>query len=203
VISIFFFGLLFSFLGYTPPSVLNITGLKIKLQGNKKKFNHFIIGVLVIVFFQAYVAVYLTVYISNNRILIGFLEKTAIIVLLFLSIYFYHLSRKEKREVPINQKNKNSFLTGILLSTLNMFAIPFFCGIVAFLSSYNLIDFNYTSIFLFISGSVIGTFYILFLYGKYAEIIQKKTGNMTQNINLILSCITGLFALFTFLKFVV
>ncbi len=84
-----------------------------------------------------------------------------------------------------------------------MFAIPFFCGVTAFLMGFKLMNFETTSILLFVIGAVLGTFYILYLYGKYAVKIQQKTGNMTQNINLILCFITAGFALFTFLKFVV
>lgn len=203
MISVFFLGLIFSFVGYTPPSVLNMTALKIRLQRNKRDFYLFTFGALLIVLCQAYISVYLTQYISNNPMLIVLLEKTGILVLLFLSVYFYHQNKKEKTEVLINNKKKNSFLTGIILSALNMFAIPFYCGILALLVSNNLMKFNTLSTFLFISGSVLGTFYILFLYGKHAYKIQQKTGNLTHNINLILSVITATFAIITFIKFVV
>lgn len=203
MISIFFFGLLFSFLGYTPPSILNMTALKIRLQGNKKDFNYFIFGVLLVVFFQAYISVYLTKYISDNQSLITLLEKVGVIVLLLLSFYFYHQHKKEKQQAIIKSKNKSSFFTGIFLSTLNMFAIPFFSGILALLMGFNMMNFDIASILLFTIGAVIGTYYILFLYGKYAHKIQQKTGSMTKKMNLILCCITAGFALITFLKFVV
>lgn len=203
MISVFFFGLFFSFLGYTLPSVLNMTALKIRLQGNKKDFNYFTFGVLLITFFQAYISVFLTKHIAKNPALIDTLEKLGIVVLLFLSLYFFHQNKKEKKQLNVAPKKINSFFTGVVLSTLNMFAIPFFCGIIAFLTRYNLMDYNFSSTLLFISGSVFGILYILLLYGKYAYTIQKKTGSITQNINLILSCITAIFALFTFIKFVV
>lgn len=203
MISIFFLGLFFSFLGYTPPSVLNMTALKIRLNRDKKAFTQFTLGVSSIVFLQAYLSVYLTKYISNNLMFIEMLEKGGIVVLLILSFYFFKQNKKEKKKITIIKKNKNSFFTGILLSTLNMFAIPFFCGISAFLMTFNLMHFDSVSIALFVIGSVFGAFLILYLYGKYAYKIQRKTGNLTNNINLFLSIITASFALFTFLKFVV
>lgn len=203
MISIFFLGLFFSFLGYTFPSVLNMTALKIRLQNEPKEFNYFLLGVLLIVLFQASISVYLTSYISSNLMLIKILEKSGIVVLIFLSIYFYLLNKKEKKEISITKKQKHTFFNGIILSLLNMFAIPFFCGIIALLSSYQLMNFDVVSTFLFVFGSVLGAFYILYLYGKFAHKIQQKTGKLTNNINLILSCITGGFALFSFLKFVV
>ena len=79
-------------------------------------------------------------------------------------------------------------------------SIPFFAVTAITLDSFNLFSFDVTSILFFITGSVIGTFYILFLYGKFAKIIQQKTGKLTKDINLILAILTGLVAIFTSIK---
>jgi hypothetical protein len=52
----------------------------------------------------------------------------------------------------------------------------------------------------FITGAVIGTFCILFLYGKFAKSIQQKTGKLTKDIHIILSILTALVAVITFIK---
>ena len=201
MISLFFFGFVFSFLGFTLPSVLNMTALKIRLDGSKKEFSNFTLGVSLVVFLQAYISIYIIQYLSDNPVFIELLEKAGIIVLLFLSIYFYKQNKKEKKQLEI--RRNNSFFTGVVLSVLNMFAIPFFCGTAALLITFNTFSFDVVSTLFFVIGSVIGTYYILYLYGKFAELIQQKTGNLTNHINLILSFITATFALITFLKFVV
>ena len=58
MISLFLLVVAFSFLGFTPPSVLNMTALKIKLNGDKKQFTQFTLGVSSIVFLQAYLSIY-------------------------------------------------------------------------------------------------------------------------------------------------
>ena len=201
MISLFFFGFIFSFLGFTLPSVLNMTALKIRLDGSKKEFSNFTLGVSLVVFIQAYVSIYIIEYLSDNRVFIELLEKSGIVVLLFLSVYFYKQNQKEKKQIEI--RRKNSFFVGVFLSTLNMFAIPFFCGSAVFLMTFNLLSFDIVSTLLFVVGSVIGTYFILYLYGRFANRIQQKTGNLTNNINLILSFITAGFAMFTFVKFVI
>ncbi|MEO9571449.1 MAG: glutamate dehydrogenase [Polaribacter sp.] len=201
MILVFLLGFIFSFLGYTLPSVLNMTSLKIKLKGEEKEFIQFILGASFIVFLQAYISIYLTAYISNNPAFLQFLEKTGIFVLFFLSIYFYQLNKKEKKQIVIN--NKNSFFKGLILSILNVFAIPYFSGVIIFLVSFNLMNFNYISTLFFVFGAMIGAFLILYLYGRFAFIIQQKTGNLTNNINLILCFITAGFGLFTLFKFVI
>ena len=201
MISLFFFGFIFSFLGFTLPSVLNMTALKIRLDGSKKEFSNFTLGVSLVVFIQAYVSIYIIEYLSDNRVFIELLEKSGIVVLLFLSVYFYKQNQKEKKQIEI--RRKNSFFVGVFLSTLNMFAIPFFCGSAVFLMTFNLLSFDIVSTLLFVVGSVIGTYFILYLYGRFANRIQQKTGDLTNNINLILSFITAGFAMFTFVKFVI
>jgi hypothetical protein len=201
MISLFFFGFIFSFLGFTLPSVLNMTALKIRLDGSKKEFSNFTLGVSLVVFIQAYVSIYIIEYLSDNRVFIELLEKSGIVVLLFLSVYFYKQNQKEKKQIEI--RRKNSFFVGVFLSTLNMFAIPFFCGSAVFLMTFNLFSFDIVSTLLFVVGSVIGTYFILYLYGRFANRIQQKTGNLTNHINLILSFITAGFAMFTFVKFVI
>ena len=201
MISLFFFGFIFAFLGYTLPSVLNMTALKISLDTNNREFTKFALGVSLVVFVQVYISIYITEYISKSPTLLETLEKTGIVVLISLSIYFYKQNQKEKKQIKI--KPKNSFFTGVILSLLNMFAIPFFCGTAALLITFKNFSFDIVSSLYYVVGSVIGTYFILYLYGRFAKYIQQKTGRLTNNINLLLSFITGGFALVTFLKFVI
>jgi threonine/homoserine/homoserine lactone efflux protein len=198
---LFFFGFFFAFIGSITPSMLNMTALKISLEKGTEAANKYAFGVSLIVIPQVIIAVITTRYIAENPSILATLEKAGILIFIFLSYYFYRESKKEK--VPIESlksKKENPFLTGITLALLNMFAIPFFSGIALLLETFNLFSFEVIPILAFTLGSVIGTFYILLLYGKYAKTIQKKTGKLTKDINLILSILTGFVAVFTSIK---
>lgn len=204
LLSLLFFGSFFSFVGSITPSMLNMTALKISLENGKEAANKYAFGVAGVVIPQVIIAVVLTNYIAENPTILKTLEKAGIVIFLLLSYYFYNESKKGKIKVEITKsKMKNSFIVGITLSALNMFAIPFFCGVIVFLDVFNLFSFDIYPIIFFTIGSFIGSFYILFLYGKFAKIIQKKTGKLTKDINLILAILTGFVAVFTLLKFVV
>jgi len=201
VFSLFLFGFFFSFVGSITPSMLNMTALKISLENGKKETKKYAVGVSLVVFPQAYIAILLTKYIAENASILETVQKIGGVIFIFLSFYFYKESKKGKIQIETSKVKKNNpFLTGITLSVLNMFAIPFFCGIVATLDIFKLFSFNLTSILFFTLGSVLGTFYILFLYGKFAKIIQKKTGKLTKDINIILAILTALVAIITFIK---
>jgi threonine/homoserine/homoserine lactone efflux protein len=201
LLSLFLFGFLFSFAGSITPSMLNMTALKISLDKGRKAANSYALGVAITTIPQAIVAVILTKYIADNPIILETLEKAGIFIFILLSYYFYKESKKAKIKVEeVKSKKENHFLTGITLSVINMFAIPFFCGIVILLEAFELFSFHFISVLFFILGSVIGTFYILFLYGKFAKIIQRKTGRLTNDINLILSILTAVVAVITIIK---
>lgn len=199
VFSLFFFGFFFSFVGSISPSMLTLFTLKISLEKGQKAVHKYALGVSLIVFPQVIIAVILTKHIAENPTIIKFLEKLGIVIFLLLSIYFYKESKKIKVET-IKVKKENPFLTGILLSSLNLFSIPFYCGVATILETLNLFVFSTVPVLFFTFGSVLGTFYILFLYGKFATIIQQKTGKLTKNINIILSILTGLVALISIVK---
>lgn len=197
----FFFGFIFSFLGSITPSMLNMTALKISLENGKKELNKYAIGVSVIVLPQVYIAVFLTKHIVENPSILEILEKVGIVIFIFLSYYFYTESKKSKIKIETsNVKKKNAFLAGITLSVLNMFSIPFYCGIIASLDAFKFFIFDAITILFFILGAAIGTFYILFLYGKFANFIQKKTGKLTKDINIILAILTAFVAVLSIIK---
>lgn len=201
IFALFVFGFFFSFTGSITPSMLNMTALKISLQNDVKFAKRYIFGVSLIVLLQTYIAVFLSKYIIQNPTILETIEKFGIVIFITLSVYFYKESKKEKL-VVVNKSNKqkNFFLTGLTLSSLNMFAIPFFCATVAFLDVFKLFYFDVFSVAFFTLGTGIGTFSILSLYVKYAKNIQKKTGKLTKDINLILSVLTGFVAIFSIVK---
>ena len=201
LLSLFFFGFLFSFAGSITPSMLNMTALKISLEKGQEVANKYALAVAIIAIPQVGIAVVLTKYIAENPLILETLEKVGVFIFILLSYYFYSASKKAKIKVEgLPSKKENPLLIGITLSILNLFAIPFFCGIIVALDLFELFSFEVFPIFFFILGTILGTFCILFVYARFANIIQQKTGKLTKDINIILSVLTALVALITFIK---
>jgi threonine/homoserine/homoserine lactone efflux protein len=201
IASLFLFGFFFSFAGSITPSMLNMTALKISLEKGQKETNKYALGVSLVVLLQAYIAVFLTRYISENPTVLETLEKVGIFIFAALSVYFYRVSKKSKTSIEVDtEKEQQAFLTGLLLSAVNMFSIPFFCGVIVILEAFNFFSFDAIFVFSFIAGAVLGTFLILFLYGKFAKRVQQLTGKLTNDINIILAVLTGFVAVFTAIK---
>ena len=201
LVSLFFFGFFFSFTGSITPSMLNMTAIRISLEKGVEGAKKYALGVSLAAIPQVVIAVILTKYIAENPTILETLEKVGIVIFIGLSYYFYNESKKGKiKTESLKSKKENPFLIGITLSFLNMFAIPFFCGIIVALDLFGLFSFEVFPIFFFILGTILGTFCILFVYARFANIIQQKTGKLTKDINIILSVLTALVALITFIK---
>ncbi|MFT5250519.1 MAG: threonine/homoserine/homoserine lactone efflux protein [bacterium] len=164
---LFFFGCFFSFAGSITPSMLNMTALKISLEKGQQVANKYGLAVAIIAIPQVSIAVVLTKYIAENPIILETLEKVGVSIFILLSYYFYSASKRAKIKIEgLKSKKENPLLIEITLSLLNLFAIPFLCGIIILLYTFNLFTFRFVSVLFFTLGAVFGTFYILFYVGN-------------------------------------
>ena len=197
----FILGFITSYFGTLTPSMLNMTTAKISLTRSKKDAVRFAIGVSIVVLLQAYIAILLTKFLRANPDFVQALQKIAAVIFIILSFYFYRQSNKENDpKDSVKEKVGNSFVGGLLLSALNMFSIPFYCGVTTALDLAGWFQFSQKNILFFVIGSALGTFVLLFMYANYAELIQSKSKGIAKNLNLILSILTGLLALITFIN---
>ena len=199
LVSHFLLGFLVSFVGTIPPSMLNMTTVKISLEQNKNEGLKFALGVSIIIIFQSFLALYFAKYIHNNTTFEWYISILSILIFSLLSIYFFKQARTQKRKENV-VKSRNNLLFGILLSSLNMFAIPFYCGVSSVLNMSGFINFELTNILSFILGSSIGTFSLLYFYIVNALKIKTKAGVLTKQLNYFLGFLTALVSIITILK---
>jgi threonine/homoserine/homoserine lactone efflux protein len=197
----FLLGFITSFLGTLTPSMLNMTTAKISLTKSKADAIKFAVGVSIVVLIQVYVAILFTKFLRNNPAFVQSLQKIAIVIFAGLSFYFYSASKKQK-EATYKERSGNSFVVGLLLSALNMFSIPFYCGVTTALDVAGWLKFSQLNIVIFVIGSALGTFALLAMYANFAKVVQAKSKGLAQNLNLILSILTGVLAVITFIKII-
>ena len=189
----FLIGFIMSFLGTLFPSMLNMTSVKISIKETQKKALYFSAGVSLIVIIQAYIAVgFSKILLDNPRYLIV-LQQVGTIVFIGLSVFFFNNVRKQKKKQLNNNGRKGrGFVSGILLSSLNMFAIPFYFGVTSFLVMMQWYEFTLVNNIFFVLGSALGTFSILFLYAYLAKKIENQMEYLANQMDLVLGIITGL-----------
>ncbi len=178
--------------------MINMTAVKISTKKGKSEAINFAIGASVIVLIQAVIALLITKMLKENKYLLDYIKEIAAFIFMLLSVYFFtkgFLDRKAK--YTKKQHIKNDFLLGMALSVLNMFAIPYYCGVSSALNLAGYIALDRLSIFLFVIGASLGTFFILYIYSYTAQKMLKKMHMITNNINFILGIITGASSAYT------
>jgi threonine/homoserine/homoserine lactone efflux protein len=194
-----FYGVLMAYFGLISPGMLNMTALKISMNAGKIEGLKFSIGASLVVFFQAGIALYFADYFTNNPKVIAILKIAAVFIFFALAVFFFMLSKKDLNPKATNEKN-NFFVKGILMSSINMLAIPFYLGISIYLSSKDKIIMEQPYILLFVFGASLGSFLIFYTYMVFAKIINDKVSFIAKNINLILSLLFFGLAIFTLIK---
>lgn len=190
-------GFVTSFLGTLFPSMLSMTTVKISIKENKRKAVSFALGVSSIVIGQAYAAIAFSKLLSSNPEYLTTLQKIGTVVFIGLSIFFFLQAFKSKKKPQGKKERKvKGFVSGILFSLLNMFAIPFYFGVTSFLVMMHWYEFEPMNNLSFVFGSALGTFSLLFLYATLAKRIEKRMIWLANQMDLILGIVTALVAIF-------
>ena len=188
-----------AYFGLISPGMLNMTALKITISSGKKDSLKFAFGASIIVFLQAGIALFFADYFSKNPKIIEILKTAAVFVFFALAIFFFMLSKK-KITGESKSNNKNYFLSGLGMSSVNMLAIPFYLGLSIYLVSVNKIIIEQPFILLFVIGAAIGSFLLFYTYILFAKIIIKKVAFIATNINIILSILFLSLGILTLIK---
>ena len=193
----FILGFLIAAVGIIAPGMLNMTIAKLSITENKKQALLFAYGAVFVVFIQCFTGLYFAKFLDSHPVVSDNLKKFGVIIFILLTIGFVYASLKSKKpqvEVEIKDK-KNRLLYGISLSSLNMFAIPYYAFISLTLASKNIFDFDILSIIIFSVAATLGTYFIFYLYAILFKKIEHKVGFITNNINFLIAAVTGIVAI--------
>lgn len=200
----FFLGFLTAFIGIMPPGLINMTAAKVNLKEGLRNALWFILGAVIVIFFQAYIAILFARVINIRPDIIILLREVGFAIFGALTIYFLWIAKKPKiKKAKIKQSSKKKrFFLGMLLSALNFFPIPYYVFVSITLSSYRLFGFDTASIFTFVSGVVLGSSLVFYFYITFFKKIESKADHLLRNMNTIIGCITGLVSMITLFNIV-
>ena len=204
LIASLFLGFITAFIGITPPGLLNMTAAKVNLKEGKKSSYWFVLGAVIIIFCQASLAIFFAQFIKAHPDVVVILREVGFGIFLLLTIYFLFVAKKPKKKKEKIKKKSTStrFFLGMLLSALNFFPIPYYVFVSVTLASYNLFYFDISSVLVFVTGVVLGSFLVFYCYITFFQKIQDKTDYFMRNMNTIIGSITGLVSLITLINIV-
>ncbi len=201
----FLFGFLAAAIGVFPPGLINMTATKVSLTDGKKQAMMFVLGALIVIFFQTYISVIFAEYIDKHDEVVVLFREIGLAVFIILTFYFLVFAKKPniKDQENLKVKSKRSrFFMGMVLSAINFFPIPYYVLISITLASFNVFSFEVLPICSFVFGVVTGSFLIFYWYVVFFNKLKSKTDFFVNNMNRIIGCITGFVALITLVNVV-
>ncbi len=192
-------GFVTSYLGYLPPSMLNITASKLCISKNKGEAHKFVWGVSLVVLLQVFTAVFISGLLQEQQFLLRALQKVGVLVLGVISVLFLYKGWTTK-EISKETKGINSFILGLMLSLINMFAIPFFIVEFKLYMSYGWLMRDLYSVLFFALGAAIGVLAVLYNYVFLADKFQENLAKLLRFFTLGIGILTGIVAVYYAVK---
>lgn len=199
IVTSLFLGFFTAFIGIIPPGLINMTAAKVNLKEGKRNAMWFVLGAILVIFFQSFFAILFAKIINRRPDLVTLLREVGLGIFATLTLYFLVLAKKPKDKTRKFNKNSktNRFFMGMLLSGLNFLPIPYYVFVSVTLASFKLFSFDTTSIFIFVNGVILGSFLVFYCYISFFNKIENKTDYVTKNMNPIIGSITGLISVIT------
>jgi threonine/homoserine/homoserine lactone efflux protein len=188
-----------AFIGITPPGLLNMTAAKVNLKEGRRNAGWFIFGAIIIIFFQAYVAILFARVINVRPDIVALLREVGFGIFGALTVYFLWIAKTPKiKKAKIKKSSqKKRFFLGMLLSALNFFPIPYYVFVSITLASYDVFSFEVFSVLTFVTGVVLGSSIVFYFYVEFFQKIESKADFLVRNMNKIIGSITGLISIIT------
>lgn len=199
-----FFGFISAVIGIIPPGLINMTAAKVNIKEGRRNALWFVLGAVLVVAFQIFFAVLFAKIINQRPDFITLLREVGLGIFTALTVYFLFIAKKptgKPKKLKKKSRSKRFFL-GMLLSALNFFPIPYYVFVSISLASYNLFLFEPTIIFLFVAGSILGSFLVFYIYISFFNKIEKKTDFIMKNMNTIIGSITGVISVLTLINII-
>jgi threonine/homoserine/homoserine lactone efflux protein len=107
--TLLFFGFLAAVLGVSLPGLLNMTAVKIAKEKGKKEVLYYVLGALVVIFIQTYIAIFFAKLIDSSSAIKEILHEVGLIIFGALTVYFFGFAKKKnKQKKEKEQKRKQN-----------------------------------------------------------------------------------------------
>ena len=202
LLTVFFWGMIISFLGSLPLGTLNITAMQIGLQESIKNAFYFSLGCLLTEVLYVRLSLVGLNWIRKQVKLMRLMEWITLAIIVALAVGSFIAASKG----PTGEKNillnnhLHRFLLGMLLSAVNPVQIPFWLGWSTVLFQKGILQPLKAQYYFYIIGIGLGTLlgYYIFIFG--GRWIVEKITNSHAYLNWVIGGIFSLTAIIQLIK---
>ena len=171
--------------GVIPPGLVNMSIAKTCVDVNPKSGKQKAIGASVVVFVQAFIAILIAREIKKYPDYKESLLFIGVFVLSVMLVYFL-ISAIRQKTIHLEQKsskNKNYFIRGVVISSLNIFPIPYFVVLSTLFTPVNHIEFSIQIKLLFALSAALGSMTTFLGYVYFFDKIIRQNDTFKQYSN--------------------
>lgn len=165
LLTCFFVGLFFSFIGSIPPGTINITTMQYAISNKKAAAISFASAAALTEYLYAGLAVKFQMYLTENTSFSDNFRIVSGVVLIVLGILNLIKQKLPNPKSELGEK-RNAFKKGVLISLANPLAIPFWLAVTVYLQSMNWVDLSGYNYLIYVAGISTGTFLLLVLVAQ-------------------------------------
>ena len=198
MINIFIIAFVFSFLGSIPPGAINISILQLGLENRTRAALRFALAAALIEFPYVLIAIQFEDWLTSTPLIMNNIRLISATVMFILGVVNLRIYYRPTKNQVLSKLQSSGFRKGLIISTLNPLAIPFWIGITAYLKIQQWIELlTWTHKLVYAAGVSIGTFTLLALFAYMGKRIKFKISSkgLTQLVPAIIFILLGLYAL--------
>ena len=128
-----------------------------------------------------------------------YIQLTVVLAFVLIGLYFmlkkntFHESHNNRREMP-------EFIKGVLISFLNIPALPFWIFVIAYCESTVGFDFSVSTVGLFLAGVFSGRFGTLWIYARLSQYVSERSSVIALWLDRIIAILFFVLALIQALR---
>lgn len=199
-LALILFGFLAAVIGVSLPGLLNMTAVKLANKDSNRSAYQYVLGALVVIFIQTYVAIFFAKLIDSSPAITAALHEIGLVIFGGLTIYFLVFAKRKEKKKDKPASKMKPFYYGVLLAAINVFPIPYYVFISITLASYNYPIFEGFFTTIFSLGVVLGSALMFFLYVLFFKKVSNEDAFIFRNINYVIGSITGIISCITIYK---
>lgn len=195
-------GFISSSIGVIPPGMLNMTAVKIRVHEGRSRAYVFALGACMVLCTQAFLSVIFARYLDKNPDVLLYLREAGAVLFLLLGIYFFFFAKAPVlvQNGGLGPSKRSRFFTGILLSCLNFFPIPFYVFIGLNIAANTAAPLDTPFMILFVMGILLGGLFGFYCFISFFTRWTNRAGFFIRNMNRIIAIVLFAVAFYTFLQ---
>ncbi|MEE9462046.1 MAG: LysE family transporter [Bacteroidales bacterium] len=131
-----------------------------------------------------------------------YIQLTVILAFVLIGLYFM-LKKNTSHETENNRREMPEFIKGVLISFLNIPALPFWIFIVAYCESTVGFDFSISTVGLFLAGVFSGRYGTLWMYARLSQYVSERSSVIELWLDRVIAALFLVLALIQSLRILV